>query len=116
MDITLGNIEARFAEMLWEREPLTTAEIVRLAAKEFDWKRTTTYTVLKRLSEKGLFKNDNGTVTSLISRDEFYAGQSEKFVNETFNGSLQMFLAAFTSRKKLSAEEINEIKKMIEEA
>ncbi|MBE6651009.1 MAG: BlaI/MecI/CopY family transcriptional regulator, partial [Ruminococcaceae bacterium] len=67
MDITLGNIEARFADMLWEREPLTTAEIVRLAAKEFDWKRTTTYTVLKRLSEKGLFKNDNGTVTSLIS-------------------------------------------------
>ena len=116
MDITLGNIEARFAEMLWEREPLTTAEIVRLAAKEFDWKRTTTYTVLKRLSEKGLFKNDNGIVTSLISRDEFYAGQSEKFVNETFNGSLQMFLAAFTSRKKLTKEEINEIKKMIEEA
>jgi len=116
MDITLGNIEARFADMLWEREPLTTAEIVRLAAKEFDWKRTTTYTVLKRLSEKGLFKNDNGTVTSLISRDEFYAGQSEKFVNETFNGSLQMFLAAFTSRKKLTKEEINEIKKMIEEA
>ncbi|MBE6651750.1 MAG: BlaI/MecI/CopY family transcriptional regulator, partial [Ruminococcaceae bacterium] len=67
MDITLGNIEARFADMLWEREPLTTSEIVRLAAKEFDWKRTTTYTVLKRLSEKGLFKNDNGTVTSLIS-------------------------------------------------
>jgi len=116
MDITLGNIEARFADMLWEREPLTTSEIVRLAAKEFDWKRTTTYTVLKRLSEKGLFKNDNGTVTSLISRDEFYAGQSEKFVNETFNGSLQMFLAAFTSRKKLTKEEINEIKKMIEEA
>ena len=116
MDITLGNIEARFADMLWEREPLTTAEIVRLAAKEFDWKRTTTYTVLKRLSEKGLFKNDNGTVISLISRDEFYAGQSEKFVNETFNGSLQMFLAAFTSRKKLTKEEINEIKKMIEEA
>ena len=92
------------------------AEIVRLAAKEFDWKRTTTYTVLKRLSEKGLFQNDNGTVTSLISRDEFYAGQSEKFVNETFNGSLQMFLAAFTSRKKLTKKEINEIKKMIEEA
>ena len=110
----LGNIESRFAEIVWERAPLSTSELVKLCEVEFDWKRTTTYTVLKRLSERGIFKNDNGTVTIVISKDEFYSMQSEKVVNESFGGSLPAFIAAFTSRQNLSDDEIEEIRTIIE--
>lgn len=110
----LGAIEARFADIIWENEPLTTAELVKLCEAELNWKRTTTYTVLKRLSNNGLFENNNGEVTSLISRDDFYAKQSEVFVEETFNGSLPAFLAAFTSKKRLSKKDVSEIKKLID--
>ena len=110
----LGVIEAQFADLIWSNEPLTTAELISLCEKEFEWKRTTTYTVLKRLSKRGLFQNKDSVVTSLISKDEFYAKQSESFVKETFNGSLPAFLAAFTSNKKLSQKEITEIKRLIE--
>ena len=116
MDTTLGNIEARFADIIWSNEPVTSSEVVKLAEEQLGWKKSTTYTVLKRLGEKGLFKNEKGMVTSLIGRDEFYAKQSEQFVDDTFNGSLPMFLAAFTKRKKLSDEDIAELKRMIEEA
>lgn len=112
--IRLGAIESRFADIVWERAPLSTSELIKLCEVEFAWKRTTTYTVLKRLSERGIFKNDNGTVTVLISKDEFYSMQSEKVVNEGFGGSLPAFIAAFTSRQNLSDDEIAEIRAIIE--
>ena len=113
-EIRLGAIESRFADIVWEHAPLSTSELIKLCAAEFSWKRTTTYTVLKRLSERGIFKNENGTVTVLISKDDFYSMQSEKVVNESFGGSLPAFIAAFTSRQDLSEEEINEIKAIID--
>lgn len=113
-ELKLGAVESRFADIIWQHEPLTSGELVKLAEQALSWKRTTTYTILKRLCERGLFQNQNGTVTSQISREEFYALQSEKFVDETFDGSLPAFLAAFGSRKKLSAEEIDELQKVIE--
>ena len=115
-EIQLGVIEARFADMIWEREPVTSSELVKLAAKTFTWKRTTTHTVLKRLCEKGLFENNNGTVTSLISRSQFYSMQSRKFVENTFDGSLPAFLAAFTQNSKLTPEEVAEIRSIIDHA
>ena len=113
-DMKLGVIESRFADIVWSHEPLSTAELIALCEKKLKWKRTTTYTVLKRLSERGLFQNDGGTVTSLISRDEFYSVQSERFVNETFDGSLPAFLTAFTARKNLTPGEVSEIRKLID--
>lgn len=113
-EIKLGMVESRFANIVWENEPLTTKELVALCEKELNWKRTTTYTVLKKLCERGIFKAENSIVTALISKNEFYAIQSEKFVDETFAGSLPAFVAAFTSRKKPSEKEIEEIKRMIE--
>ena len=113
-DMRLGAIESRFADIIWAKEPITTAELIKECAKELNWKRTTTYTVLKRLSDRGIFQNQDGTVTSLISRDEFYARQSEEFVEESFDGSLPAFLAAFTARRKLSKEEIKKITDMID--
>ena len=113
-EIKLGMVEARFADIVWTNEPLTTKELVAFCEKELNWKRTTTYTVLKKLCERGIFKTENSVVTSLISKIEFYAIQSENFVDETFAGSLPAFVAAFTSRKKPSEKEIEEIKRMIE--
>ncbi len=113
-EIKLGMVEARFADIVWENAPLTTKELVTLCEKELSWKRTTTYTVLKKLCERGLFKTENSVVTSLISKNEFYAIQSEKFVEETFDGSLPAFIAAFSTRKKPTAKELEEIRKMID--
>lgn len=113
-ELTMGAIESRFADMIWQREPISSTELVKLAAKELDWKKSTTYTVLRRLCERGIFQNRDGTVTSLISRQNFYAVQSEKFVEETFSGSLPAFLAAFTSRKKLSDAEIRDLQELID--
>ena len=110
----MGLIESQFADIIWKEEPLRTAELVKISENKFNWKRTTTYTVLKRLSERGLFQNCNGWVTSLVSREEFYSVQSEKFVEDAFAGSLPAFLAAFTSRKELTADEIAEIRKIID--
>ena len=109
----LGEIETIFADIIWDNEPLTSRRLTELAEERLNWKRTTTYTILKRLCERGLFQNNGGTVTSLVSREEFYARQSEQFVEETFNGSLPAFLAAFGSRKKLSDSEIDELQKVI---
>lgn len=115
-ELTMGAIESRFAEMIWQREPISSTELVKLAAKELDWKKSTTYTVLRRLCERGIFQNQDGSVTSLISRQEFYAVQSEQFVEETFSGSLPAFLAAFTTRKKLTDTEIHELQKLIDQS
>ncbi|MBR4291038.1 MAG: BlaI/MecI/CopY family transcriptional regulator [Oscillospiraceae bacterium] len=114
-DLKLGAIETRFAELIWENEPITTANLVKLCAEALQWKRTTTYTVLKKLSEKGIFKTENSVVTAIISKQEFEAMQSEQFVEETFKGSLPAFLAAFSTRKKLSDKEIDEMKNLIEQ-
>ena len=115
-EIQLGVIEARFADMIWESEPVTSSELVKLAAEAFTWKRTTTHTVLKRLCEKGLFENKKGTVTSLMSRSQFYSMQSRKYVEDTFDGSLPAFFAAFTQSRKLTSEEADQIRKMIDMA
>lgn len=114
-DIQLGFFESKFAEIIWQREPVTSTELVKLGNQEFGWKRTTVHTVLRRLCDKGLFKNENGTVTALLSRDGFYAMQSRRFVEETFHGSLPDFLAAFGSGKKLSHTEIEELQRIIED-
>lgn len=112
---SLGTIEAKFADIIWEKEPISTAELVKTCECKFGWKRTTTYTVLKRLSQKGLFKNEDSVVMSLVSKEEYYACQSEQYVENSFGGSLPNFLAAFTRKKKLSKAEIEELKKIIEE-
>ena len=113
-DMKLGLVESHFADIVWANQPLSTKELVTICETELNWKRTTTYTVLKKLCERGIFKTENSIVTALLSKDEFQAIQSEKFVGETFDGSLPAFIAAFTSRKKLSDSEIDEIKRMIE--
>ena len=115
-EMQLGVIESRFADLIWERVPVTTSELVKLGEKEFGWKRTTTHTVIKRLCEKGLFENTKGTVTARMSRDEFYALRSQRFVEESFGGSLPAFIAAFTSGKRLSEEDAGKIRQMIDEA
>ena len=115
-ELRMGAIESRFADMIWENEPIPSPELVKLAERGLSWKKSTTYTVLKRLCERGIFRNQGGIVTSLISRRDFYAVQSEKFVEETFSGSLPAFLAAFTTRKKLSQEEIDELQALIDQS
>lgn len=111
----LGEMEQKFAELIWERAPVTTGELVKLCQEAFQWKRTTTYTMLKRLCDRGIFANDSGTVIIRISREEFQGAQSELFLRETFGGSLPLFLAAFSSRKRLNEKEIASLKKLIEE-
>ena len=113
-ELKLGMVEGRFADIVWENQPISTKDLVKLCDKELNWKRTTTYTVLKKLCERGIFKTENSVVTALISRDEFYAIRSEKFIDETFKGSLPAFIAAFSSRKKLSAEELSELQRLID--
>ncbi len=115
-DIQLGVIESRFADLIWEHEPVTSTTLVKLAEKEFRWKRTTTHTVIKRLCEKGLFVNTGGTVTSVVSREQFYSRQSRQYVEESFDGSLPAFIAAFTRGGGISSEEAAAIRKMIDEA
>lgn len=110
----LGQIETIFADIIWDNEPVSSRRLTELAEERLSWKRTTTYTILKRLCERGLFQNEGGKVTSLVSRDAFYARQSEIFVEETFHGSLPAFLAAFGSRKKLSDSEIDELQRVID--
>lgn len=114
-DIQLGAVEGRFAEIIWNNEPVSSGDVVKMAEAKLGWKKSTTFTVLRRLCEKGLFENTKGIVTSLISKQDFYSLQSEQFVEETFGGSLPAFLAAFTKRKKLSQAEIEELRRMVNE-
>lgn len=114
MEMKLGIVEMQFAELIWAHEPIASGELVKLCEKKLNWKKSTTYTVLKKLCERGIFQNKDGIVTSLLTRDEFNAVQSEKFVEDTFEGSLPAFLAAFTSRKQLSKEEVEEIRRLID--
>ena len=114
MEMKLGVVETQFAELIWTREPIASGELVKLCEKELNWKKSTTYTVLKKLCERGIFQNNDGIVTSLLTKDEFNAVQSEQFVEDTFEGSLPAFLAAFTSRKTLSKDEAEEIRRLID--
>ena len=113
-EMRFGAVEGHFAEIVWDHAPLSTRELVDLCAKELNWKRTTTYTVLKKMCNRGILDMTNSMVTVLIDRDEFHARQSEEFVEENFHGSLPAFIAAFTQKKELSREELEEIKKMMD--
>ncbi len=111
----LSQSETRFAEIIWQHEPIGSGELVKLCEKEMEWKKSTTYTVLKNLCEKGIFQNQNAVVASLIKKDDFYAKQSRRFVEDTFGGSLPKFLTAFIGGKKLSDRQAEELKKLIDE-
>ena len=113
-DIELGAVQERFADIVWEHEPIGSGELVKLCERELSWKKPTTYTVLRKLCEKGVLKNDGGVVTSLISREAFYSAKSEQIVEDSFRGSLPAFVAAFISRRELTAREAEEIQKMID--
>lgn len=113
--IQMGPIESRFADIIWQHEPISSSDLAKHSADQLGWKKTTSYTVLKRLCEKGIFQNTKGTVTSLISKEEFYSMQSEKFVEDTFHGSLPAFLTAFTARKSLTCEEVAHLRQIIAE-
>ena len=114
-NIELGAVQERFAEIVWAHEPVSSGELVRLCEAELNWKKPTTYTVLRKLCEKGLFVNDGGTVRSLVSREDFNSSRSVSFVNDTFEGSLPAFVAAFISGRGLSGEEADAIARMIGE-
>lgn len=114
-DYQMGAIESQFADIIWENEPISSTELSKRSEELFKWKKSTTYTVLKRLCDKGIFQNNKGMVTSMISKQEFYSMQSEKFVKETFDGSLPAFLTAFTARKNLTSEEVAYLRRMIDE-
>ena len=111
----MGAIESRFADIIWEHEPLSSAELARRSEELLSWKKTTSYTVLRRLCDKGLFVNEKGTVTSLVSKAEYISHQSEQFLNDTFEGSLPAFLAAFTAGKRLTEEEVAYLRRMVAE-
>lgn len=110
----LGEMEQRFAELIWEHAPLSSRELTELCTESFEWKRTTTYTMLKRLCDRGIFENNNGTVEILIPKTEFYTMQGEEFLSNTFGGSLPRFFAAFTRRNKLTQTEIKELQQLID--
>ena len=114
-EMRMGAVESRFADIIWQNEPIATGELAKRSEEFLKWKKTTSYTVLKRLCDKGIFRNDKGVVTSVISRDEFYAVQSERFVEETFEGSLPAFLAAFTKRKRLTEAEVAHLRGIVTE-
>lgn len=114
LDYKLGAMETKFAELIWVHAPISSGELVKLCGKELEWKKSTTYTMLRRLCQRNIFKNENGVVSSVMTKQEFQALQSEKFVEETFDGSLPQFLTAFTTRNKLSEKEIRELLELIE--
>ena len=114
VDLELGAVQERFAALVWANEPVSSGELVRICERELHWKKPTTYTVLRKLCEKGLLQNENGIVTSRVSREAFCSAKSEQIVSESFEGSLPAFVAAFISRKQLTAQEAEEIQKMID--
>lgn len=113
-DLRLGVVEARFADIVWAHAPITSGELVRLCGQELEWKKSTTYTVLRKLCDRGIFQNEGGVVSALLTRDAFYAAQSRRFVEQTFDGSLPAFLAAFTGGRALTDKEIAEIRQLID--
>jgi len=114
-NITLFAAEEKLATLIWRGAPLTSPELVALAEKELDWKKSTTYTVLKKICDKGVFKNENANVSVVLTRDELIAHQSRHYVEDTFGGSLPKFITSFFGGKKLSPEQAAELKRLIEE-
>ena len=106
--------EYRFCLILWEHEPVTAVELAKLCQERLGWKRTTTYTVIKRLGERGVLQNENGTVTSLVSKEDVQACEIDELVEKKFEGSLPAFVAAFTKRQTLSEQELDEVQRMID--
>jgi len=106
--------EYRFCLILWENEPVKSSELVALCKEQLGWKPTTTYTVIKRLSERGVLKNENTVVTSLVSKDQVQAAELNEMVEKTFEGSLPAFIAAFTKHQKISDAEIDAVQQMID--
>ena len=114
-DFNLGEQETRFANIIWDNAPLKSTELVRLAAEVMQWKKSTTYTMLRRLCERGIFKNENATVAVVLTRDQFYSGQSRKYVEDTFGGSLPRFITSFIGGKGLSDKQADELMRLIDE-
>jgi len=112
-DYKLGVMETKFACLIWSNAPIQSGELVKLCEKELDWKKSTTYTMLRRLCERGIFQNTGGVVTVLLTQQDFQALQSEQFINETFDGSLPQFLVTFASRAKITDSEIEALQKII---
>ena len=110
----LGAVEARFADLIWRNAPIGSGELVKLCAQQLEWKKSTTYTVLKKLCDRGIFQNQDGLVTSVLSQKEFQSRQSRRFVEDTFSGSLPAFIAAFAEGGELSDRELLEIRRMID--
>lgn len=114
-DTRLGAVESQFADIIWNNAPLSSRDLVKLCQQQLEWKKSTTYTVLKKLCDRGIFQNEDGLVTPLVSRQEFHARQSQRFVEETFQGSLPAFISAFASGKKLSPQDVRDIRRMLDE-
>lgn len=110
----LGEMEMRFAELIWEYAPIRSGELTKLCGEKFDWKRTTTYTMLKRLCERGMFENESGVVRVRMTREEFLAGQGTSFIKEHFDGSLPLFLTAFSRKNRLSKEDVETLQQLID--
>ena len=115
IDFELGAVQERFADLVWSNEPIASGDLVKVCEKELQWKKSTTYTVLRKLCEKGILKNVDGIVSSVISKEEFYSAKSEQIIEDSYAGSLPAFIAALISNKKLTAKEAEEIQKMIDE-
>lgn len=115
-EMRLGAVEARFADLIWAHEPLSSRELVALSEEALGWKKSTTYTVLKKFCDRGFFRNENGRVSAVLSREEFYSKQSREYVQESFGGSLPAFLAAFAGprRQTLSEKEWEELRRLLE--
>ena len=112
--IELAAVQERFADIVWENEPIASGDLVQICEKKLNWKKPTTYTVLRKLCEKGLLQNVDGIVSSLISKEEFYSAKSEQIIEDSYKGSLPAFIAAFTSHKKLTKKDVDEIQKLID--
>lgn len=113
-DMEIGEVQERFANLVWDNEPIPSGQLVKLCEQELNWKKPTTYTVLRKLCEKELFRNEDGLVSAVLTREQFASRRSEQFVDNAFHGSLPAFVAAFTAQKGLSAREAEEIQQMID--
>lgn len=107
--------EMQLAQIIWEQEPISSGQLVKLAAERLNWKKSTTYTVLRKICENGIFQNERTMVTSTMSQEEYTRRKGEQYLEENYNGSLPGFVAAFLKKKKLSRQEIEELSRMIEE-
>ncbi|NLC65365.1 MAG: BlaI/MecI/CopY family transcriptional regulator [Clostridium sp.] len=113
VEFRLTEAEEKFAEIIWDNEPIKSSELVKLSEKAFDWKKSTTYTMLRRLEEKKIFKNDKSIVVSLVKKEDFYSEQSKMFIEDNYDGSLPKFVAAFTRRNKLTKKDVKELENLI---